>query len=75
MQPVQKQMTLAASFSKAIPYDKKSSRWNEIIAAVTTYIAKDMAPVIVVEWMHILLSSVIVKDLGSNWTIELGYSL
>ena len=48
-QPAQKQMTLAASFSKAVPYEKKSQKWKEITATVTHYIAKDMAPISVVE--------------------------
>ena len=48
-QPAQKQMTLASSFSKAVPYEKKSQKWKEITAAVTHYIAKDMAPISVVE--------------------------
>ncbi|KAF3833113.1 hypothetical protein F7725_026778 [Dissostichus mawsoni] len=48
-QPAKIQMTLASSFSKSVPYDKKSSKWIEITAAVTQYIAKDMAPVSVVE--------------------------
>ena len=42
-------MTLAAFFSKAVPYEKKSQKWKEITATVTHYIAKDMAPISVVE--------------------------
>ncbi len=48
-EPGQKQMTLASLFSKSTPYDKKSPKWKEITAAVTNYIAKDMAPVNAVE--------------------------
>lgn len=47
--PQAKQTTIAASFSNAIPYDKKSKRWREITDAVTNFIAEDMIPINVVE--------------------------
>lgn len=47
--PPAKQMTIAASFSKATPYEKTSQRWRNITAAITNFITQDMLPISVVE--------------------------
>lgn len=44
-----KQVMLAASFSHGTPYDKKGSKWKQIMEAVMFYIAKDMVPIYTVE--------------------------
>jgi hypothetical protein len=41
--------TLQEAFARGTPYGKASRRWKEIIAAITTYICKGMAPIYTVE--------------------------
>ncbi|XP_049908073.1 E3 SUMO-protein ligase ZBED1-like isoform X3 [Epinephelus moara] len=48
-QPALTQLSLASSLSRSTPYDKNSQKQKEITSAVTYDIAKDMAPVSVVE--------------------------
>lgn len=48
-QPALTQLSLASSLSRSTPYDKNSQKQKEITSAVTHHIAKDMAPVSVVE--------------------------
>ncbi|KAK0153617.1 Zinc finger BED domain-containing protein 1 [Merluccius polli] len=43
------QKSLAESFAKGTPYDKKSRRWREITEAITTHICKDMVPIYTVK--------------------------
>ena len=43
------QKSLAESFAKGIPYDKKSRWWREITEAITRHICKDMVPIYTVE--------------------------
>lgn len=44
-----KQSSLQASFSRGVPYEKKSEKWCTITKAVSYHIAKDMVPVATVE--------------------------
>ncbi|XP_036957921.1 E3 SUMO-protein ligase ZBED1-like [Acanthopagrus latus] len=43
------QQTLAESFSRKVPYDRKSQRWQDITNAITKFIAKEMLPMQLVE--------------------------
>lgn len=45
----QQQPSIAEAFSKSIPYDRKSKRWNDITRAITTHLCKDMVPFQTVE--------------------------
>ena len=45
----QQQPSIAEAFSKSIPYDRKSKRWNDITRAITTHLCKDMIPFQTVE--------------------------
>lgn len=47
--PAPKQVTLAASFSRGIPYNKADEKWKKITDAVAFHIAKDMVPIYTVE--------------------------
>ncbi|XP_063763471.1 E3 SUMO-protein ligase ZBED1-like [Eleginops maclovinus] len=47
--PAPKQSSLQASFSRFVPYEKKSDKWRAITKAVSFHIAKDMVPVATVE--------------------------
>ncbi|XP_074551526.1 E3 SUMO-protein ligase ZBED1-like [Halichoeres trimaculatus] len=47
--PALKQSPLQASFSRSVPYEKKSDKWCAITKAVSYHIAKDMVPVATVE--------------------------
>ena len=44
-----KQSSLQESFSSVVPYDKKGKKWRDITKSVGYHIAKDMAPISVVE--------------------------
>ncbi|KAI2647641.1 E3 SUMO-protein ligase ZBED1 [Labeo rohita] len=44
-----KQSSLEASFTRSVPYEKKSRKWRDITNAVTYHIAKDMVPIATVE--------------------------
>ncbi|XP_076849420.1 E3 SUMO-protein ligase ZBED1-like [Brachyhypopomus gauderio] len=43
------QQTLAESFSKRVPYERKSKRWQDVTNAVTKFIAREMLPMRLVE--------------------------
>ncbi len=45
----QQQTSIAQAFSKSTPYDRKSTRWNDITRAITTHLCKDMVPFQTVE--------------------------
>lgn len=47
--PAPKQVTLAASFSRGVPYGKTDVKWKRITDAVAFHIAKDMVPIYTVE--------------------------
>lgn len=47
--PAPKQSSLQTSFSRNVPYEKKSVKWCTITKAVSYHIAKDMVPVATVE--------------------------
>ena len=42
-------MSLKASFTNAVPYDRSSERWWDITWSVAYHIAKDMGPISTVE--------------------------
>ncbi|KAI2665254.1 E3 SUMO-protein ligase ZBED1 [Labeo rohita] len=44
-----KQSSLEPSFTRSVPYEKKSRKWCDITNAVTYHIAKDMVPIATVE--------------------------
>ncbi|MBN3308893.1 ZBED1 protein, partial [Amia calva] len=44
-----KQTSLQASFTRGVPYEKKSAKWRDITEAVAYHIAKDMVPAATVE--------------------------
>lgn len=43
------QQTLAESFRKRVPYERKSKRWQDVTNAVTKFIAREMLPMRLVE--------------------------
>ena len=47
--PAPKQVTLAASFSRGVPYSKTDAKWKRITDAVAFHIAKDMVPINTIE--------------------------
>ena len=47
--PSIKQPTLAESFNRCVPYEKKGSRWTVFTDTVMLDVAKDMVPVYAVE--------------------------
>lgn len=47
--PSPKQSSLRASFSRTVPYEKKSDMWCTITKAVSYHIAKDMVPIATVK--------------------------
>ena len=51
--PVKKQPTLAESFNKCNPYDKKEAQWTAFKDAVTLHITTDMVPVYTVEKLEV----------------------
>ena len=64
--PAPKQNSLQASFSRSVPYEKKSDEWCTITKAVTYRIAKDVIPVATVEQVRFKKSQLLLIKYNFN---------